>query len=228
MTSRSPYYEEKLYPLQDGILNTLKSCGARFYLTGGTALSRGYYHHRYSDDLDFFLNADAEYLGQVDLVFKTLKENGFVWDESNDFIKSPLFHSIKVSHNNCDSTLKLDFVNDVPAHFGGFIQTDVFHKTDSVRNILSNKLGAIFRFEPKDIADIREIALHERINWFEIISETRQKDAGIELPEVCEVLYMMREEEFNSINWITKPNWLEFKSDIRNIISDMLNAGISA
>jgi predicted nucleotidyltransferase component of viral defense system len=28
-----------------------------FYLTGGTALSRAYLNHRYSDDLDFFVNA---------------------------------------------------------------------------------------------------------------------------------------------------------------------------
>jgi len=27
-----------------------------FYLTGGTAASRGYLGHRFSDDLDFFVN----------------------------------------------------------------------------------------------------------------------------------------------------------------------------
>jgi hypothetical protein len=31
----------------------ISKCGTRFFLTGGTALSRAYYHHRYSDDLDF-------------------------------------------------------------------------------------------------------------------------------------------------------------------------------
>ena len=30
----------------------LKTLNQPFYLTGGTAVSRGYLHHRYSDDLD--------------------------------------------------------------------------------------------------------------------------------------------------------------------------------
>jgi len=34
-------------------MNILNRSGTDFFLTGGTALSRGYYHHRYSDDLDF-------------------------------------------------------------------------------------------------------------------------------------------------------------------------------
>jgi predicted nucleotidyltransferase component of viral defense system len=51
----SQYYEEKLYPLQNGVLSILSQSGTDFFLTGGTALSRGYYNHRYSDDLDFFL-----------------------------------------------------------------------------------------------------------------------------------------------------------------------------
>jgi hypothetical protein len=32
-----------------------------FYLTGGTALGRYYLGHRYSEDLDFFVNADPIY-----------------------------------------------------------------------------------------------------------------------------------------------------------------------
>ena len=73
----SLYYEEKLYPLQDGVMNTISRCGVRFFLTGGTALSRAYYNHRYSDDLDFFVNSDDEYEDQVKEVFYKLKEDGF-------------------------------------------------------------------------------------------------------------------------------------------------------
>jgi hypothetical protein len=60
LTLPSQYYEEKLYPLQDGVMNTISKCGVRFFLTGGTALSRGYYNHRYSDDLDFFVHDDKD------------------------------------------------------------------------------------------------------------------------------------------------------------------------
>ena len=44
----SQYYEEKLYPIQDGVMSIVSRCNAHFYLTGGTALSRAYYNHRYS------------------------------------------------------------------------------------------------------------------------------------------------------------------------------------
>jgi len=44
------FYQENLYQLQDGVLNLVKSCKTHFYLTGGSALSRIYYNHRYSDD----------------------------------------------------------------------------------------------------------------------------------------------------------------------------------
>ncbi|MDR2095073.1 MAG: nucleotidyl transferase AbiEii/AbiGii toxin family protein [Treponema sp.] len=36
----------------------MNRCGTHFFLTGGTALSRAYYPHRYSDDLDFFYADD--------------------------------------------------------------------------------------------------------------------------------------------------------------------------
>ena len=43
-----------LYALQDEVLETVFEEPSGFYLTGGTALSRYYLNHRYSDDLDFF------------------------------------------------------------------------------------------------------------------------------------------------------------------------------
>ena len=42
------YYLEQLYPLQDKFLEFFDNQNQdRFYLTGGTALSRFYYQHRY-------------------------------------------------------------------------------------------------------------------------------------------------------------------------------------
>ncbi len=42
-----------LYPFQDEVLNIINRVETGLYLTGGTAASRGYLDHRYSDDLDF-------------------------------------------------------------------------------------------------------------------------------------------------------------------------------
>ena len=77
----SQYYEESLYPLQDGVLNILSRSGTDFFLTGGTALSRGYYNHRYSDDLDFFLDRSQTYDEQLDKVLDMQEDiNKIVFD----------------------------------------------------------------------------------------------------------------------------------------------------
>ena len=45
-----------------------------FFLTGGTALSRFYTRHRYSDDLDLFVSRDREYPKQVNKILQMLTE----------------------------------------------------------------------------------------------------------------------------------------------------------
>jgi predicted nucleotidyltransferase component of viral defense system len=215
MISLSHYYEKNLYPLQDGVLRAVSSCKTRFYLTGGTALSRAHYNHRYSEDLDFFVNSDPDYDEQVDLILDRLKSNGFFWQTALDFVKSVGFRTLKVRWDKSDAALKLDFVNDINFHFGDFTASNLFDRIDSIRNILSNKLGAIFRFAAKDVADIREIALHESIDWPEIINEARGKDAGIDLPYIGEILTTIPRHEFDEILWIKNPGWETFKSKRR-------------
>ncbi|GHV86463.1 hypothetical protein AGMMS50230_20710 [Spirochaetia bacterium] len=223
MTSLSQYYEESLYPLQNGVLRAVENCKTRFYLTGGTALSRAYYRHRYSDDLDFFVNNDPEFDKQADLVFATLQNEGFVWDDSESFVKAPGFRTLKIRWGKSDAVLKLDFVNDSTPHFGEFTTAEFFNRIDPVRNILSNKLGAVFRLASKDAADIREIAIHESIDWTMILNEARQKDAGVDVPYISEILKAMPRHEFDGIHWITDPGWETFQRDIDKIVFDMMN-----
>ena len=218
----SRYYEEILYPLQDGVLNTIHRSGTDFFLTGGTALSRAYYDHRYSDDLDFFVNNNQNFDDQLDMVFFLLEEDGFIWDKEKDYTRDKNYSTFRVRKKNSDVMLKLDFVNDLVPFYGEIQKTKLFYKTDSIRNILSNKLSAIFRYAAKDIADIREIALHESINWTEIISETRTKETGLELYYIGEILTSLPQKEFDAILWKKKPGWEEFNNDIKNIVETMM------
>ena len=55
------FYINQLYPFQDQVLHDLAAIETGFHLTGGTALSRGYLNHRFSDDLDLFVNDDANF-----------------------------------------------------------------------------------------------------------------------------------------------------------------------
>jgi len=218
----SQYYEENLYPLQDGVMNILQHSGTDFFLTGGTALSRAYYNHRYSDDLDFFINQSKTYDDQLDKVLALLQENGYSWDINNKYTRAKNFTTLNVGKDS-ETLLKLDFVNDLVPHYGEIIETSLFYRTDSIRNMLSNKLSAIFRYAAKDIADIREIALHETVDWPTVIKEAQNKEAGLELVYISEIFKSMPQSEFETITWTKKPSWQEFRDDIDRIVHDMIS-----
>ena len=55
------FYFEILYPFQDRVLQMLSGLETGFYLSGGTAASRGYLDHRFSDDLDLFVDDDDRF-----------------------------------------------------------------------------------------------------------------------------------------------------------------------
>src|SRR5690606_163697 len=120
-----------------------------FYLTGGTALSRAYLHHRYSDDLHFFVNDASDFKSQVNTVIKALVGAGH---SINISVADDGFARIFVFDAN--DSLKLDFVNDVPFRNGTPMVTPLFVRTDNMKNILSNKVTALGRYSSKDIVDI--------------------------------------------------------------------------
>jgi predicted nucleotidyltransferase component of viral defense system len=201
MNSHSNYYEERLYPLQDGVLNCVAGCGTDFFLTGGTALNRFHKPVRYSDDLDFFIQSEADFTDQVDSILDALRITGFLIDLSAESIRTGDFCTLIVFHPDDPAVkLKLDFVKDIPVHYGAFLLKDKAPRIDSPRNILSNKITALFRFEAKDVADIHTLCSFMCFNWQEILAEARQKEAGVEAPLAAEILTGMPEDDFNAIN----------------------------
>jgi hypothetical protein len=60
MHSSAKHYS-KIYNLQDQFLAWFAEQSTPFYLTGGTALGRFYLNHRYSEDLDFFVNHHSDF-----------------------------------------------------------------------------------------------------------------------------------------------------------------------
>ena len=157
------------------------------------------------------------------MVLALLQEDGFFWDNNNEYLRRNDFTTLKIGKTGFDTLLKLDFVNDSVPLFGEINKTDLFFRTDSIRNILSNKLSAIYRYAAKDIADIREIALREKVDWKQAIIEGRQKEAGLETIYIVEILKGIPESEFETINWVKKPSWEEFKIDIDRIIIEILS-----
>lgn len=61
MANNSTFYFDVLYPFQDRVIQVINQADTGFYLTGGTAASRGYLQHCFSDDLDYFVNDDNRF-----------------------------------------------------------------------------------------------------------------------------------------------------------------------
>ena len=61
-------------------------------------------------------------------------------------------------------------------------------------------------------------------NWAAIILEARQKEVGIELTYISEIMCSMPQKEFESVAWVNKPEWNVFQQDIKRIAYDMINA----
>lgn len=192
-----------------------------FYLTGGTALSRAYLHHRYSDDLDFFANGVLNFKQQVNAVIRELKDSGLQFETT---VADEGFARIFIFAGEC--SLKIDFVNDVPFRSGIPFDTPIFSRTDNILNILSNKLTALGRYELKDVVDIVFISGTVTFNWENIFNDASEKDIWVNPVNAVEILEQLPIEKILDIVWINEPPSKEwFTQRIKQIIPDILEGG---
>jgi len=212
------YYQSTLYPLQDKVLKIVGDLSGDFYLTGGTVLSRAYLFHRFSDDLDFFVNGVMDFKLKVNALIKGFSESGLKFDVS---LADEGFARIFIIEGDC--TLKIDFVNDIPFRSGTPIATPLFIRTDTLTNIQSNKVTALGRHSAKDIVDIVFISEILQFNWANIISDASEKDLWVNPVTVAEVLEQFPLEKLDEIGWINeKPSDEWFSKRINQIIPDIL------
>lgn len=143
----NPVYFKALYQLQDRVIGILSGLETEFYLTGGTAASRGYLNHRYSDDLGFFVNDDSRFVLWADRLIQSISRSaGWGLDV---ILKENRF--VRVTLRDGDVFLKVELINDVPAHVGEIRHHPVLGRLDSPDNILANKVSALVdRGEPKE------------------------------------------------------------------------------
>jgi len=161
----------KLYRIQDKVLQVLQPVIGSFYLTGGTALGRFYLNHRFSEDLDFFMNKSDAFHGlikNIEIVlakqFSLLKGQSIIYE---DFVRYYI--------EDEEGVLKVEFVNDI-AYRCGVPDTYKYGFIDTPLNILTNKLTAVVsRDEPKDVFDICVLSQNYRFNWMEVFSEAKNK-----------------------------------------------------
>lgn len=187
-----------------------------FYLTGGTALSRCYLNHRYSDDLNFFVNEAPDFKKQTETVVTAIKKRGMqieLGTASESFLRITVLKD--------EVSLKIDFVNDVIYHYGDFAAAHFFHKIDSWRNILSNKLSAVSRLEPKEIADLLFIAKKFDFEWPDIMEEAKNKDLWVEPLNVSRIIKEFPVDLFDSVKWITPVAQKKLSKELHQMHDDI-------
>lgn len=224
MNNYCAYYREKLYPFQDGILKIVKELGLPFYLTGGTALSRFYYDHRFSEDLDFFVNSCDQYGRYIQIFWDYInkkKDDLRIEIDTEGVIRSENFTQFVLVHEG-ETFLQLDFVNDIDVHFAGFQEREQSCPVDSWRNILSNKISALYRFEPKDYVDVWTIWKHETFEWNDIIGEAKMKEAAIDMFFIADLLKTIPMEQLDLIRWTTETDVQQVKKDLALIGDELL------
>jgi len=210
------YYLNKLYPLQDRVLDVLREDLGPFYVTGGTVLGRFYLEHRYSDDLDVFCNDYDHFQDHVNRLLELLRQNGYTLElgtVTNTFLRCWV-QTVEVS-------LKLDFVNDIAYRVAKPMEHDSLVRVDHWMNILVNKLYAITRAELKDIADIHALSRRYPFHWREIVEHARCKDAWVEPLAICRILDSAPIFELEHIHWINPVEPEQVQEDLNMIRDDI-------
>ncbi|MEK7375095.1 MAG: nucleotidyl transferase AbiEii/AbiGii toxin family protein [Thermodesulfobacteriota bacterium] len=212
------FYSAKLYPFMDRVLSLIRQTDTAFYLTGGTALGRHYLHHRYSDDLDLFVNQAADFRDQVKKALEALRRGGIAFEvgtAADDFVR--------ILARQGETPLKIDFINDVASHYGDLQEAAFYPRIDHWRNILSNKLCALSRREPKDMADILSIAGRFSFTWPEIFGEARQKDLWVEPIEISRTIQEFPVDLLASVKWVQPVDTGIFAADLKAIHRDIFH-----
>ena len=201
------FYLNQLYPFQDQVLRIFTATDTLFHLTGGTALSRGYLNHRFSDDLDFFVNDDAHFGLWADRIIQGLSQSS----QWNTQVIQREERYVRLNLIQAEINLKIDMINDVTSRVGEPWLHPTLGRIDTAENILANKITAVLdRTAPKDLADIWGLCCHTGLSLKKAISGAQGKAAGVFPVDLARVLCSASQSDWELVRWITAPNPEQF------------------
>lgn len=214
---------QQLYQLQDWVLARLKAVDHGFYLSGGTALSRGYYAHRHSDDLDFFVNDSPEFLLWRDRCLEALDRASRDENLRLEIVLRDERFGRAFLHG--PAALKLEFINDVPFRVGQPWKHPSLGPLDTKENILANKISALVdREEPKDLADIFWLCCRDRLDLRAALDSASGKAAGIFPPLVARALAERLRLGIPNVEWQQRPAEAEYRNGIEALIKSLVDS----
>ncbi len=190
-----------------------------FYLSGGTAASRVYLNHRYSEALDLFANDSREFALWASRCVAGLSSLGRATVQV--VVNDPRFVRLLVVRP--EVSVKVEFINDVPARVGEVRFHPVFGRVDTPENILANKITALLdRQEPKDAADIWAFAVKMGLSIEASITGAQSKAAGVFPPDVARCLVSVSRAEWGLVRWVSAPDFSTYQADLRRIGESLL------
>ncbi len=208
------FYLNELYPFQDQVLKTLSGAETGFYLSGGTALSRVYLNHRFSDDLDLFANDDENFQLWADRYINVLS-NSQNWTCQ---VNQREDRYVRVNVSSKDIALKIEMINDVPSRIGTPWIHPTLGKVDTAENILANKVTAILdRQAPKDFADIWGLCCKKDFPLQTAITGAQGKAAGVFPVDLARVLCSVTKNDWQMVRWIEPPDSEQFIQQLNQL-----------
>jgi hypothetical protein len=213
-------YFNVLYPLQDEVLGVLRGLETGFYLTGGTAASRGYLHHRFSDDLDLFTSDAPQFSLWAERLIQGLSRHEWSVEV---LLREERFVRLSLVRETVQ--LKIEMVNDVPAHVGEIRMDPVLGRLDSAVNILANKVTALIdREEPKDFADIWGFCCRLGLSLTAALEGAQSKAAGIFPADLARLLCTAEISDWQLVRWIEAPDSGQYLADLQRLGEALLLA----
>lgn len=203
-------------------LAEIRSISDHFFLTGGTALSVFYLHHRASEDLDFFTISHVDLARISETLSRIYQQNLRLLQSSPSFL-SYLINNVKV-----------DFVIDPlsetkkPCHH--ILKSGKTLLIDLIDNISSNKLTAmVSRFEIKDLVDFYFISKtywnHSEKLFLECYARARKKEALLDDPAAAayqleqSLSFAVSKKDTLAPAMRKHIEWIDLESVIKNYIS---------
>jgi hypothetical protein len=118
--------------------------------------------------------------------------------------------------------LKIDLVKEIPVHFGEFLIKEGGIRIDSLENIGSNKILAIFgRTDAKDFIDLYWILQRTKFRFDDLYRQAQEKDGG--LTELYLAYAFQNVEKIRLFPRVLKPlPWEEIKAFYQALARELL------
>ncbi|MBI2017854.1 nucleotidyl transferase AbiEii/AbiGii toxin family protein [Candidatus Daviesbacteria bacterium] len=207
--------KKPLTKLQEEVLKNFfaQPIGKSYFLTGGTALSGFYFYHRESIDLDLFTFETIE-IEPVRQIFQAIATKARLLLDHR--VATDGYHKFFLTGKN--EGLKIDLVQDQKVHFG-HIKTFGNIRVDSIENIGSNKITAIFgRTEAKDFIDLYFILKKKLFTFQKLFQDAKKKDLGLSEFYLAHMLL-----EVKNLKYFPKILVSFNKEDLENYFVSMAN-----